>query len=196
MMIQSIGALQTYSVLANGKAKTTMMDSSGTSVTDAALAKITAIANGAVEETPKAKTDSLNLSLAGVTAYANQTLRDSTVAELNKLLKQLDGNAKPIEELDPQAHTPEKTADFIVSMSTGFFDTYAAGHPELEQKGLLDGFMGIISGGIERGFTEARSLLEGLDVLNGEIEEGVDSTDTQVWKKLQQFYMDKLDLLN
>jgi hypothetical protein len=183
MMIQSIGALQTYSVMAATSAKTGRADSSkGISVEKSNV-------DTELETTNSRKTDSINVSVEGMMAYANQALRDKAVTEINRLLPD---EAESIEELDPTAHTPEKTADFIVSMSTRFFDAYSAGHQDLEQQGLLDGFMDVISGGIKRGMEEARDLLEGLGVLNGLVEEGVDTTDSLIWEKLNQFYEEKL----
>jgi hypothetical protein len=187
MMIQSIGVLQSYSALS--QTKTGRLAGSSESAPGKSIADIYA---GSEPEAEVKKSDSISVSVEGVTAYVNQALRDKALTELNRLLQLADGEAKPIEELDPAEHTPEKTSDFIVSMSTSFFDSYSEGHPELEQQGLLDGFIDVVSGGIKRGLEEARDLLEGLDVLNGLVEEGVDTTDSLIWEKLDQFYADKL----
>ncbi|MBF0358211.1 MAG: DUF5610 domain-containing protein [Magnetococcales bacterium] len=188
MMIQQIGVLQSYNALANSGAKVTNKGGSG------ALTKQPPVESD-VDIEPESRvreSDSINFSVAGAGAYANQVLRDNTIAKLNGLMQELDGNAKPVEELDPAEHTPEKTAEYIVSMSTSFYEIYSQGHPDLENQEALDGFVELISGGIKKGLEEAKELLEGLNVLNGLIEEGIDSTDSLIWEKMNTFYEDKL----
>jgi hypothetical protein len=192
MMIQPVGVLQSYAVQANSQAKTGR-DSGG----------VTSLSGGPTSqplslplEVGSSKSDSLNLSVEGMAAYAYQTLREKAVSEINRLLQEADGSSQPLEDLDPASHTPEKTADFIVSRTTGFFENYAAGHPELKEQGLLDGFMEVISGGLKRGLEEARDILEGLDVLNGLVAEGIEETDSLIWEKLQVFYDSKLTTLS
>lgn len=177
--------IQPYDLLANTQTETGRIGDSKSSIN---------IDNVATknESINLRKTDSLSLSVEGMIAYGNQVLRERAVSELNRVLQELDSDSKPIEELDPTEHTPDKTADFIVSMSTGFFDVYANGHPELEKQGLLDGFMEVISGGIKRGLEAARDILYGLDVLNGNVKEGIDTTESRIWEKLNLFYEEKL----
>ena len=173
-----IQPLQTYNILTHAQSKTGRVLKSGIDHID--------------PKNETAKTDSLSWSMEGMIAYGNQVLRERVVTELNRALQELDPDAKPIEALDPTAHTPEKTAEFIVSTSTGFFDTYANGHPELEKQGLLDGFMEVISGGIKRGLEAARRILEGFDALNGTVKDGIDTAESLIWEKMDIFYAEKL----
>ncbi|PCJ30617.1 MAG: hypothetical protein COA90_08770 [Gammaproteobacteria bacterium] len=83
--------------------------------------------------------------------------------------------------------SPEATADRIVSMSTAFFSAYQNNHPELSQEEAVTNFTAIISGGIDQGFSEAREILSGLDVLNGDIASNIDRTYTLVQEKLDLF---------
>ncbi|MBF0380026.1 MAG: DUF5610 domain-containing protein [Magnetococcales bacterium] len=187
MMIQSVSALQSYSVIANSSANGAKLAKRGVTGQEKSP-EISSLVEG---EVIRPSSDYFSFSSDGVTAYANQALREKALTEINRMLKEFDPEAKDVEELDPKEHTPEKTADYIVSVSTGFFDRYAVNHPELEQQGVLDGFIELISGGIKRGLEEAKDILEGLDVLNGQVEEGIAKTDSLIWEKLNKYYEEK-----
>ncbi len=84
--------------------------------------------------------------------------------------------------------SPQATADRIVQMSTSFFDKYQANHPDLSTEDALNSFTKLISGGIDKGFKEARDILEGLNVLKeGNIASNIDATYDLVQKGLQAF---------
>ncbi|MBA1333039.1 hypothetical protein QQ73_18915, partial [Candidatus Endoriftia persephone str. Guaymas] len=66
-----------------------------------------------------------------------------------------------------------------------------------EQDSALNEFLELIGGGIEQGFAEARGILEGLEILNGEIEQNVDKTYELVQQGLERFrlaIMEQLEL--
>ncbi|EEF26839.1 conserved hypothetical protein [Ricinus communis] len=75
-----------------------------------------------------------------------------------------------------QDNTPEGTAGRIVSLSTGFFEAYKQQHPGEDEGELLNKFMDTIKSGMERGFKEAREVLDGMKVLNGDIAANIDKT--------------------
>jgi len=83
--------------------------------------------------------------------------------------------------------SPEATADRIVSLSTAFLPQYQQQHPELSDDEARIAFTEVISGGIQTGFSEAREILSGLDVLNGEIASNIDKTYDLVQEKLAAF---------
>jgi len=83
--------------------------------------------------------------------------------------------------------SPDATADRIVSLSTAFFGSYQQQHPELSQEEALTKFTDLISGGIDTGFSEAREILGGLNVLEGDIASNIDSTYDLVQEKLAAF---------
>lgn len=72
--------------------------------------------------------------------------------------------------------SPDATANRIVSLSTALFPRYERQHPELNQEEALTRFIEVISSGVERGFSEAKEILKGLGVLEGEIESNIDLT--------------------
>ena len=83
--------------------------------------------------------------------------------------------------------SPDATADRIVSLSTAFFSSYQEQHPQLSEEEALTKFVDIIRGGIDTGFGEARNILSGLRVLDGDIAIIIDSTYDLVQEKLQAF---------
>lgn len=83
--------------------------------------------------------------------------------------------------------SPETTADRIVSMSTAFFSAYREKNPEMSEEEAANSFAEIIGGGIETGFAEAREILDGLKVLEGDIAANIDTTFDLVQKGLQAF---------
>ena len=83
--------------------------------------------------------------------------------------------------------SPEATADRIVSLSTAFFGSFQEQHPELSEEEALTKFIDVISGGIDTGFSEARDILSGLQVLEGDIASDIDSTYDLVQQGLKAF---------
>ncbi|MEW4982888.1 MAG: DUF5610 domain-containing protein [Cycloclasticus sp.] len=83
--------------------------------------------------------------------------------------------------------SPDATAERIVSLSTAFFASYQEQHPELVEDEALLAFTELIKGGIEKGFSEARDILNGLNVLEDEIASNIDETYELVQTKLNAF---------
>ncbi|MCF6251856.1 MAG: DUF5610 domain-containing protein [Methylococcaceae bacterium] len=83
--------------------------------------------------------------------------------------------------------SPEATADRIVSMSTGFFSQYHAQNPKMSDEQAAMTFAEIIRGGIDTGFEDAKNILDGLEVLKGDIANNIDITYELVQQGLQDF---------
>lgn len=83
--------------------------------------------------------------------------------------------------------SPEATAERIVSLSTGFLGAYQDANPELDVETALTQFTGLISDGIDKGFADAKGILESLKVLDGEIATSIDATYQLVQDKLATF---------
>lgn len=83
--------------------------------------------------------------------------------------------------------SPDATAERIVSLTTGLFSRFQAHRPELSQPQQVERFMELITSGIEQGFAEAREVLDGLGVLEGEIATNVDLTFERVQEGLTAF---------
>ena len=88
--------------------------------------------------------------------------------------------------------SPEATAERILSLSTGFFDAYAAQHPDTPPEQLAQDFVELIRGGFEQGFKEATDILDGLGVFDGDIKDGIMKTYELVSKGYDDFLASKL----
>lgn len=83
--------------------------------------------------------------------------------------------------------SPEATAERIVSFSTQFLSAYREQNPEMNEEESLSAFVDIISGGIDQGFGEAKDILGGLKVLEGDITSNIDKTYELVQSGLKDF---------
>ncbi|ACA85285.1 DUF5610 domain-containing protein [Shewanella woodyi] len=83
--------------------------------------------------------------------------------------------------------SPEATADRIVSFATNFFSLYQEQNSNMSFDEQLTSFMEIIGGAIDQGFDEAKDILNGLQVLEGDIADGVDQTYSLVQDGLLAF---------
>ena len=91
-----------------------------------------------------------------------------------------------------QDNSAEATAGRIVSMSTAFFDAYAARRPEDDPETVLRDFTDVIRGGFEKGFGEARDILSGLGVFTGAVEADVTKTRELVLQGYDRFMLERL----
>jgi len=83
--------------------------------------------------------------------------------------------------------SPEATAERIVSLSSNFFEAFKQRHAGEDEDQVQQKFMDTIGRGIERGFAEAREILGGLGVLEGEVADNIDQTYAQVQTGLANF---------
>ena len=133
----------------------------------------------------------VNTSLSLSSGDANQSLTlilKSAIEGINAELEPtLGANAIQAAVDNGIDVSPEATAERIVSLSTSFFSAYRDANPDLDFDTALNQFVDVISGGIDQGFTEAREILDGLQVLNGDIASNIDTTYDLVQDKLAAF---------
>lgn len=93
-----------------------------------------------------------------------------------------------------QDNSPEGTAGRILSMSTAFFEAYAAQHKNEDPEEVVKNFVQLVRGGFEQGYGEAESILSGLGVLGegSPIAEGIQKTYALVQKGYDDFLSEKL----
>lgn len=83
--------------------------------------------------------------------------------------------------------SPGATADRIVSFATNFFSLYQDQNSKMSFDEQLTSFMKIIGGAIDQGFDEAKEILTGLQVLEGDIAGEVEQTYSLVQEGLLTF---------
>jgi hypothetical protein len=129
------------------------------------------------------------LKYQGSIASQPQALLLKTALEgINESLKAL-GVEKTVEQSTQEGLdvSPQATADRIVSFSTNFFPLYLKQHPEMDEQATLTKFVDVISGGINQGFSEAKEVLSGLNVLEGDIASNIEKTYELVQQGLSDF---------
>lgn len=118
----------------------------------------------------------------------------SAIDRINDILApELGPNA--IQNAAGQDNSAEATADRIVSLSTAFYDAYAAKRSGDDPAQVAKDFVALIRGGFEKGFGEARDILQGLGVFGGDVEKGVMKTHELVNKGYDDFLAGKLAAL-
>ena len=101
---------------------------------------------------------------------------------VNTLEKALNTDGLSLQGLDADDFTPEKVADNIMSSVRQAFGRFKQSQPEADE----DVFFSQIKEGLEKGFDEARDILQGLGALQGEIAENVDKTYDLTMQGLEQ----------
>ena len=108
------------------------------------------------------------------------------VSALNEIL----ANELPdgVQSLDPKYADPEFSAENIVSGITAFFGLYQKQNPDQDPEELLNNFMEQARKGVEQGYGDAFSTLEGIGAFDIEgIQAGVEQTKELIEQKLQEF---------
>ncbi len=118
---------------------------------------------------------------------SQELLFRSAIDKLNELLAPDLGENAIQNAAANQDNSPEATAGRIVSISTGMFELYAKQHPDEDKDQLATKFVDLIRGGFEKGFKEASDVLQGLGVLNGDVQSGIQKTYELVQKGFNDF---------
>lgn len=113
-------------------------------------------------------------------------LLKSAITGINELLEPEFG-PNAIQNAVSQDNTPEGTAGRIVSLSTGFFEAFKQQHAGEDEATVLEKFMATIRSGFEQGYNEARDILQGLRVLNGDIASNIEKTYALVQQGYAEF---------
>lgn len=112
----------------------------------------------------------------------------TAVEAINKALEPALGENATQATLDDELDvSPEATAERIVQGATGFFGAFKKANPALDEESAMTNFMEVIRGGIEKGFEEAKGILDSLRVFEGEIESNIDLTYEHVQTGLSKF---------
>lgn len=107
---------------------------------------------------------------------------------INKELEPIFGKNATQKIYDSGIDTsPEATAERIVGFATSLFAIYQKQKPSEDKEQQLNDFMEVIGKGINQGFDDAKAILSGLKVFEGEVEEGVGKTYELVMQGLQAF---------
>ena len=110
----------------------------------------------------------------------------SAIENLNDVLRpELGDNA--IQAASSQDNSPEATAGRIVDFITNMFGLFKQNNVDKDDGTNVDDYMSLVLKGVDQGFKEARGILDGLKVLNGDIASNIDKTYDLVQKSLADF---------
>lgn len=166
---------------------------------DVAQARTERVAEGrGMDERAKAKADlnvqilqsSMEVSLRSGERSQELVFR-AAIDRINELLAPEMGT-DALQGAMGQDNSPEATADRILSLSTGFYEAYAAKQVGKDGDQVAQDFVELIRSGFEKGFNEAVGILKGLQVFGGQIEAEVMKTRELVHKGLDDFLAGKL----
>ena len=116
-----------------------------------------------------------------VHAPSSHALLDREVREaLDRHLA--EAGAKQLGALDPADYTPEKVADRILGFIRNGIAQARAGGADAAR---LQRMMEQAEKGVQQGIDQARDILDGLGVLNGQVAEGVDRTEALLREGLE-----------
>ena len=154
---------------------------------------------GSVSENRASVRDQMNLQILQASAEVSLKAGDQSQAllfrgaieRINELLAPTLG-ADAIQARMSEDNSPEATAGRILALSTGFFDAYVAQRPNDDPDQVAKDFIELIRSGFEKGFNEAKEILQGLKVFSGDIESGVMKTYELVSKGYDEFLASKL----
>jgi len=109
---------------------------------------------------------------------------DAKQVLLGKLAEKIPGmTAEKLSGLDANDYTPDKVAGRISDfVAAGLAAAKGRGASDERLQQMYDAAVK----GVEKGFKEAREILDNLDVLKGDIKSMVDETETQTFDALAQ----------
>ncbi len=117
-------------------------------------------------------------------------LLKAAITGINDLLKPEFGD-NAIQNAVGQDNTAEGTSGRIVSLSTGFYEAFKQQHAGEDEGAVLKNFMTTIRSGFEQGYKEASDILQGMNVLNGDVASGISKTYELVQKGYADFEADQ-----
>lgn len=148
--------------------------------------------SGQAEQHRKAQNVAILKSHEQVSLRSNDNslslLYKAALEGINKELEPTMGENAAQKIYDAETDTsPDATAERIVAFATSYYSRYKEMHPDSTEEQILDSYLELVTGGIDKGFTDAKDILKGLKVYEGDIETGVDSTYELVMKGLASF---------
>ena len=113
-------------------------------------------------------------------------LLQAAITGINDILKPEFGD-NAIQNAASEDNTAEGTSGRIVSLSTGLYELFKQQHTGEDEAAVLKNFMETIRSGFEQGYKEASDILQGMNVLNGDVASGISKTYELVQKGYTDF---------
>lgn len=132
--------------------------------------------------------DVLQLSAGrpATTAQALDVVRDRAFAQLRNVVNEARA-ALGIPDGQTIDTSPDATADRIVNFALQFFSKYADNNGLADDEDGRRQFADFIGAAINKGIAEARDILQGLQVLSGQVGNQIDQTADIISRRLGDF---------
>lgn len=120
---------------------------------------------------------------------SNTLMFKTAIDAINKELEPILGEKNAAEKAFDNSidFSPEAVADRIVGFATSFFSLYQQQNQDKELETQLNDFLDIVGGGVDKGFGEAKDILDGLGVFEGEVEENANKTYDLIFSGFDKF---------
>ncbi len=126
--------------------------------------------------------------IIGVNDKPLSLVLNSSLEKINEFLAQHPGNLSIQNDVNYGFDiNPDATAERIASLSTDCYSDFLQQYPDEDEISVLNRFHDLVSRAVEQGFGEARDILDGLEVLEGQIEKDIDLTYVLLREKLDAF---------
>jgi hypothetical protein len=120
--------------------------------------------------------------------FAQKVLRNSVEESMNAAFEaagiDLSADGLKASEAD---RSPSATAKLIVDFAVGFFAQFKANHSEEGDNAQIEGFVDLVKGAVEAGFSDAREILGKIGNISGDIEADIDETFQLAMKGIDDF---------
>lgn len=122
-------------------------------------------------------TDVVEVSAQVDEGFVSRVLQDSLEERLGAALEKAGVEMSVGELVSSETDTsPQATATRITDFAVSFYAAYQGNHQDQEGAVQLEGFVELVKGAVEEGFTGARELLDGFAEMSEEAEGDIDET--------------------
>ena len=133
-------------------------------------------ADGARAHTSQSMSDSIEISAAATASAVNGVVNDSVVEQINKVIQEAGIDLRIETDGSSFAVSPEGAARRIADFATGYLEAYSESRASQPVETRIDGFMSLIRGAIEEGFSHARDFLSSVTGLSETLSQAIDRT--------------------
>ncbi len=118
----------------------------------------------------------------------NALLYKNAIEAINKELEPTLGENAAQKAYDAGVDfSPEAVADRIVGFATSFFSLYQQNHQDTPLEQQLNDFVDLVGGGVDKGFGEAKDILDGLGVFKDDVEDNANKTYDLIFEGFDKF---------
>jgi hypothetical protein len=116
-----------------------------------------------------------------------RTFERSTMSKLESLLEEAK-KYLGVTDFNALDTSPEATAGRIADFALGMYGLYKQQNPDLDDEQSIQKFETLIRGAVNQGFSEARSILGSMGLMDDKVKEDADKTYDLVQERFDSFF--------